>query len=106
MVTATRLGKKLKLPPIVQLKHQLLLRWLTDQMLRAEAEAKTAAWTLLLQKYFGRLNKMRNVESIFRSAGFDYRALLLSDSPAAAFATQCTTIKLMQCNGARLCKEN
>ena len=45
MVTAARFGKKLKLPSTVQLKHQFLLRWLADQTLKEEAEAKTAAWT-------------------------------------------------------------
>jgi len=42
MVTTARFGKKLKLPSTVQLKHQLLLRWLADQTLKEEAEAMTA----------------------------------------------------------------
>jgi len=38
MVTNTRFGKKLKLPSTVQLKHQLLLRWLADQQKKEAAE--------------------------------------------------------------------
>jgi hypothetical protein len=38
MVTNTRFGKKLKLPSTVQLKHQLLLRWLADQQEKEAAE--------------------------------------------------------------------
>jgi hypothetical protein len=38
MVTNTRYGKKLKLPSTVQLKHQLLLRWLADQQEKEAAE--------------------------------------------------------------------
>jgi len=45
MVTIARFGKKLKLPSTVQLKHQLLLRWLADQTLKEEAEAMAAART-------------------------------------------------------------
>jgi hypothetical protein len=45
MVTATRFGKKLKLPSTVQLKHQFLLRWLADQTLQEATEAKAAART-------------------------------------------------------------
>jgi len=45
MVTTARFGKKLKLPSTVQLKHQLLLRWLADQTLKQETEAKAAART-------------------------------------------------------------
>jgi hypothetical protein len=45
MVTTARFGKKLKLPSTVQLKHQLLLRWLADQTLKEETEAKAATRT-------------------------------------------------------------
>ena len=45
MTTATRFGKKLKLPSTVQIKHQLLLRWLADQTQKEEAEAKAAVRT-------------------------------------------------------------
>lgn len=39
MVTTARFGKKLKLASTVQLKHQLLLRWLADQTLKEETKA-------------------------------------------------------------------
>ena len=42
MMTITRFGRKLKLPSVVQIKHQLLLRWLADQTAKEAAE-KTAA---------------------------------------------------------------
>jgi hypothetical protein len=37
-VNSSRFGKKLKLPSTVQLKHQLLLRWLDDQKKKEAAE--------------------------------------------------------------------
>jgi len=40
MVTLTRFGRKLKVPSTVQIKHELLLRWLADQTAREAAEAK------------------------------------------------------------------
>jgi len=40
MVSTTRFGRKLKLPSTVQIKHQLLLRWLADQTDKEAAEAK------------------------------------------------------------------
>lgn len=39
MMTNTRFGKKLKVPSTVQLKHQLLLSWLTDQQHKEATES-------------------------------------------------------------------
>ena len=39
MMTLTRFGKKLKLPATVEIKHQLLLRWLADQTAQETQEA-------------------------------------------------------------------
>jgi hypothetical protein len=39
MVITRRFGKKLKLPSTVEIKHQLLLRWLADQTAKEAAEA-------------------------------------------------------------------
>ncbi|WP_157100028.1 hypothetical protein [Rhodoplanes sp. Z2-YC6860] len=41
MTIATRFGKKLKVPSTFQIKHQLLLLWLRDQLAREAAEDKT-----------------------------------------------------------------
>jgi hypothetical protein len=38
MVTV-RFGRKIKLPSTVQIKHQLLVRWLADQTAKEAAEA-------------------------------------------------------------------
>ena len=49
MVTITRFGKKLKLPATVEIKHQLLLRWLADQTAQETAQdtaSQAAAATL------------------------------------------------------------
>lgn len=35
-----KFGNKLKLPSIVQIKHQILLKWLTDQKAVEAAEAR------------------------------------------------------------------
>lgn len=40
MLNLTKFGRKLKLPSTVQIKHQLLLRWLADQTQKEAAEAK------------------------------------------------------------------
>jgi hypothetical protein len=40
-----RFGRKLKLAPTVQIKHQLLLRWLADQTQKEAAEANVAIKT-------------------------------------------------------------
>jgi hypothetical protein len=40
MVDLSRFGRKLKLPSTVQIKHQLLLRWLADQTAKETAEGK------------------------------------------------------------------
>jgi hypothetical protein len=40
MVNTTRFGRKLRLPSTVQLKHQLLLRWLADQEQKESAESE------------------------------------------------------------------
>jgi hypothetical protein len=34
-----RFGRKLKIPSVIQIKHQLLLLWLKDQTAREAAEA-------------------------------------------------------------------
>jgi hypothetical protein len=39
MVITRRFGRKLKLPSTVELKHQLLLKWLADQTAKETAEA-------------------------------------------------------------------
>jgi hypothetical protein len=44
MVSLTRFGRKLKLPSVLEIKHQLLLRWLADQTAR-EAVATPAVET-------------------------------------------------------------
>ncbi len=38
MIT-TRFGNKLKVPSTIQIKHQLLLRWLADQSAKEATEA-------------------------------------------------------------------
>jgi hypothetical protein len=40
MVDLSRFGRKLKLPSTVQIKHQLLLRWLADQTAKEADEGK------------------------------------------------------------------
>jgi hypothetical protein len=40
MVSITRFGRKLKLPSVLEIKHQLLTRWLADQIAKEAAEAK------------------------------------------------------------------
>jgi hypothetical protein len=39
MVSLMKFGRKLKLPSTVQIKHQLLVRWLADQTAKEAAEA-------------------------------------------------------------------
>jgi len=39
MVRAVRFGRKLKIPSVIEIKHQLLLLWLKDQTAREAAEA-------------------------------------------------------------------
>jgi hypothetical protein len=39
-ILARRFGKKIKLPPTVQIKREILLRWLEDQTAIEAAEAK------------------------------------------------------------------
>ena len=39
-ILVRRFGKKIKLPPTIQIKHQILLRWLEDQTEKEAAEAK------------------------------------------------------------------
>ena len=41
MTIITRFGKKLKVPSTFQIKHQLLLFWLKDQLAKEAAEDKT-----------------------------------------------------------------
>jgi len=43
MVSLMKFGRKLKLPSTIQIKHQLLVRWLADQMAKEAAEAATLA---------------------------------------------------------------
>jgi hypothetical protein len=40
MVSITRFGRKLKLPSVIEIKHQLLTRWLADQIAKEAAETK------------------------------------------------------------------
>jgi hypothetical protein len=40
MTITTRFGKKLKVPSTVQIKHQLLLFWLRDQLAKEAAESE------------------------------------------------------------------
>jgi len=40
MIITTRFGKKLKVPSTVQIKHQLLLFWLKDQLAKEAAESE------------------------------------------------------------------
>jgi hypothetical protein len=50
-ILARRFGKKIKLPPTVQIKREILLRWLADQTEIEAAEAtrtalrSSVAWT-------------------------------------------------------------
>ena len=37
-ILARRFGKKVTLPPTIQIKHQILLRWLEDQTEKEAAE--------------------------------------------------------------------
>lgn len=37
-----KFGNKLKLPSVVQIKHQILLKWLKDQKVVEAAEAQAA----------------------------------------------------------------
>jgi len=39
-ILARRFGKKLKLPSTIQIKHQILLRWLQDQTEKEAAEVR------------------------------------------------------------------
>ncbi len=39
-ILTRRFGKKVKFPPTIQIKHQILLRWLEDQTEKEAAEAK------------------------------------------------------------------
>ena len=39
-ILARRFGKKIKLPPTVQIKREILLRWLADQREIEAAEAR------------------------------------------------------------------
>ena len=39
-ILARRFGKKIKLPPTVQIKREILLRWLADQTEIEAAEAR------------------------------------------------------------------
>jgi hypothetical protein len=39
-IQARRFGKKIKLPPTIQIKHQILLRWLEDQTEKEAAEVR------------------------------------------------------------------
>ena len=41
MTITTRFGKKLKVPSTFQIKHQLLLFWLKNQVAKEAAEEKT-----------------------------------------------------------------
>jgi hypothetical protein len=41
MTIATRFGKKIKVPSTFQIKHQLLLFWLKNQVAKEAAEDKT-----------------------------------------------------------------
>lgn len=43
MVSLMKFGKKMKLPSIVEIKHQLLVRWLADQTAIEAAEASALA---------------------------------------------------------------
>jgi hypothetical protein len=40
MIEKRKFGNKLKLPSVVQIKHQILLRWLKDQKAAEAAEAQ------------------------------------------------------------------
>jgi hypothetical protein len=40
MTSTIRFGKKLKVPSTVQIKHQLLLFWLKDQLAKEAAESE------------------------------------------------------------------
>lgn len=42
MIEKGKFGNKLKLPSVVQIKHQILLRWLKDQKAVEAAEAQAA----------------------------------------------------------------
>ena len=39
-ILARRFGKKIKLPPVVQIKREILIRWLADQTEIEAAEAR------------------------------------------------------------------
>jgi hypothetical protein len=43
MVSLMKFGKKMKLPSTVEIKHQLLVRWLADQTAIEAAEASALA---------------------------------------------------------------
>lgn len=42
MVTLTKFGRKVTLPSVIQIKHQILVMWLADQTAKEAAEAKAA----------------------------------------------------------------
>jgi len=39
-IRAKRFGRKITLPPTIQIKHQILLRWLEDQTEKEAAEVR------------------------------------------------------------------
>jgi hypothetical protein len=43
MVSLRKFGRKVRLPSTVEIKHQLLVRWLADQTAKEAAEASTLA---------------------------------------------------------------
>ncbi len=43
MIDKRKFGNKLKTPSVVQIKHQILLRWLKDQKAAEAAEPQAAA---------------------------------------------------------------
>jgi hypothetical protein len=66
MVTATRFGRKLKLPSTVQIKRELLLCWLADQKAKEAAESVEAARTKVVTGEMRHRAQHRDLNGLLR----------------------------------------